>query len=72
MMMYCHECKNEFDESDMYHYRELVGEFWGAPAYQTYAVCPYCRSDNYDEYTREELDKLLYGDEDEEEEVEIA
>lgn len=68
MIFYCHDCQNEFQEDEFYYQRELVGEFMGAPAYQTWAYCPHCRSDNYDEYSREELDRILYGEEGEEDE----
>lgn len=36
----CGNCGNEFDEPDII--QECMGEFWGAPAYQTFEVCPYC------------------------------
>lgn len=56
---YCHDCEKSFDE--FFYSREYMGEFWGAPAYDTLAYCPYCKGDNYDEYN---------GEEDEEEEDE--
>lgn len=43
----CNECEAEFDEPDSY--RECMGEFWGAPAYQTFYVCPVCKSEDFDE-----------------------
>ena len=37
---YCTSCGEIFDEPETYS--ECVGEFWGAPAYQDFAECPYC------------------------------
>lgn len=50
----CYNCGKIFDEEDSGFKRELVGEFWGAPAYESVMVCPECRSDDLDEYTEEE------------------
>lgn len=59
-MYKCNECKELFDEPDSY--RENVGEFWGQPAYQTFYICPYCGSDDFDEYEEEmnECDNKCY------------
>lgn len=46
MMLYCCDCDSCFDASDARERRECVGEFWGAPAYETYMECPYCGSDS--------------------------
>ena len=32
----------------------VFGEFWGAPAYKEYLVCPDCRSDEIEEYHESE------------------
>lgn len=40
MSYYCESCGRIFEEPC--EYTECVGEFWGAPAYQSYAECPYC------------------------------
>lgn len=40
MKYYCTSCGEIFDEPDSYS--ECVGEFWGSPAYQEFAECPYC------------------------------
>lgn len=39
----CYNCGKSFDEPR--YYRECMGEFWGAPAYETFEVCPYCGDD---------------------------
>ncbi len=40
MKYYCTSCGEIFDEPETYS--ECIGEFWGAPAYQDFAECPYC------------------------------
>ena len=65
-MYYCTNCGRWVE--DLKEYRECVGEFWGAPAYETFWCCPHCGSDEvldrdeYEEYMmddieREELDE---------------
>ena len=54
-MLRCNECGYEFTEPDTY--RELIGEFWGFPAYQDFGCCPECRSDDYEEVYDEEEDE---------------
>lgn len=46
-MWKCHECGEEFDEPK--YYQECVGEFWGAPAYETWVICPHCKSEDIEE-----------------------
>ena len=61
-MYYCEECKRWFDTPSSY--QECVGEFWGAPAYEYFDMCPYCHSDyilTEEDYNNE------YGEESEEE-----
>ena len=41
-MYVCNDCGMFFEEEKVN--TESVGEFWGAPAYQEYGVCPYCKS----------------------------
>ena len=41
-MYKCLECGNLFEEGEQKRMRECVGEYWGSPAYQEYAVCPCC------------------------------
>ena len=48
-MLICCGCGKRFDESDTKHIRSYVGEFWGAPAYETIAQCPYCDNDEIQE-----------------------
>ena len=40
MKYYCTDCGRVFDEP--YSFTECVGEFWGAPAYQSFSECPFC------------------------------
>lgn len=58
----CVNCEEIFDEDDAGTYSEMVGEFWGDPAYETFICCPHCRSDFLEEIDDEK--------EEEEEEVE--
>lgn len=61
-MYYCVDCEQWFETPKFYE--ECVGEFWGAPAYMSFDICPNCSSDNIldeDEYYKE------YGEESEEE-----
>ena len=51
-MLYCTGCEQFFDEDDAGEDREQLGEYWGAPAYREYAVCPYCGSDQIEEAHR--------------------
>lgn len=46
-MFRCNDCENEFFEPDTY--KELIGEFWGMPAYETFGCCPVCKSDDFEE-----------------------
>ena len=63
MMRYiCSECKEIFNESEIVvnSYTEKMGEFWGAPAYETFYEdhCPYCGSNYIEEYYEEGNDDL--------------
>ena len=42
----CYRCGYIFDEENAGIKQECVGEFWGAPAYMNYNVCPNCDSDD--------------------------
>ena len=70
MLLRCNNCDEVFDEDDLESRSECVGEFWGSPAYDSYGVCPFCGSDDYDEYEDpeedEEEEELEEGFEDEE------
>ena len=46
----CYECGHIFKEEDAGTRSENVGEFWGAPAYMDFNVCPECDSDEIDEF----------------------
>ena len=62
MRYICNHCDEVFDEDDRQPLSELVGEFWGSPAYDTYWVCPNCGSEDYEEYTDED-DEILEEEE---------
>lgn len=55
-MLKCYDCGEVFTESAIAVGRECVGDFWGAPAYQNEEYCPYCGSDDFEEYNEEEED----------------
>lgn len=57
----CADCGNIFAADEIETWRENVGEFWGAPAYETVSGCPYCHSGAIDEYIEKDDEK---GDED--------
>lgn len=42
MIMICNNCGAAFDEDDMVHTQECVGECWGQAAYQSVAGSPCC------------------------------
>lgn len=48
-MLICRDCGNIFFEEDHETVCENRGEFWGAPAYQGYIVCPACESEDITE-----------------------
>jgi len=50
--MYKCECCGEIFEEPKY-VQECMGEFWGTPAFETWAVCPYCEGE-FEEYEEEE------------------
>ena len=54
--MKCSECERVFEESEIYWQRELIGEYWGMPAYDDIACCPHCSSDEIEEYEESEED----------------
>lgn len=61
-MCRCHDCKEVFDAYEARIIEEPRGEFWGAPAYERVAVCPWCGSDDVD---------WNYVDDEEEEDDEV-
>ena len=53
----CDDCGEIFDSDNAEETSECVGEFWGAPAYMKFMICPYCRSrDIYEYHESEESD----------------
>ena len=48
----CNDCGHEFEIPDTE--REYRGEFWGVPAFENVAVCPMCRSDDFEEINESE------------------
>lgn len=55
-MLKCDKCGRTFDEEDTITKRENMGEFWGAPAYESIACCPFCGCDSLDEVEEEKED----------------
>lgn len=53
----CYDCGEVFDEDDADVRSECVGEFWGAPAFMDYNICPHCGSDEIEEYHEEEKEE---------------
>ena len=53
-MLICNDCGKIFDEDDAKVVHDHVGDFWGAPAYQDFIECPYCGSDDIDDYHEED------------------
>jgi len=51
-MYVCNNCGRTFDETKVS--KELMGEYWGTPAYEYYDVCPYCGDSDIDEIEEEE------------------
>lgn len=49
-MLWCCECETAFEEEDAKVVHDCVGEFWGAPAYQDFLECPFCGSDEIEDY----------------------
>lgn len=47
-MLICKECGKIFDAPKTYE--ECMGEFWGFPAYETFSICPFCDSEDFEEY----------------------
>ena len=45
----CLDCGCECEGEDLCTERESRGEFWGVPCYETFCVCPNCRSDQLEE-----------------------
>lgn len=54
MIYKCGNCGRVFTDEQADTRKELVGEFWGAPAYKEYLCCPDCRSDEIEEYYESE------------------
>lgn len=50
----CYDCGKVFDEEDAGTYYESRGEFWGAPCSERMSCCPFCRSDDIEEYEETE------------------
>lgn len=47
--MKCLNCGHIFEDGEELRKSEKVGEFWGAPAYEEYPLCPLCESDEVEE-----------------------
>lgn len=67
MLYKCDNCGEVCYEEELGSYQECVGEFWGAPAYETFSCCPRCGSDEvyeWDEDNERYLDDYLNDDDD--------
>ena len=53
-MLRCCRCRAIFREEDAGYGREYVGEFWGAPAYESVDLCPECNSSDIEDAEEEE------------------
>lgn len=51
-MFKCNDCNYVFEEPQKI--RESRGEYWGAPCWETWYVCPNCKSNDYDEVKEQE------------------
>lgn len=72
MLYKCDNCGEVCYEEELGSYQECVGEFWGAPAYETFSCCPRCGSDEvyeWDEDKERYLDDY-FNDDDAEAETE--
>lgn len=47
----CCDCDKEFTEDEAEYRSENIGEFWGAPAYTNVLICPFCGSDEVDNFS---------------------
>lgn len=50
-MWKCYDCGATFEEPATY--QENVGDFWGAPAYESFDCCPNCKSDDIEDIDEE-------------------
>ena len=53
----CNDCECEFDESEIAHWKESRGEFWGQPCYEEMCGCPNCHSGDIEEIKEDEDDE---------------
>lgn len=53
-MIKCCKCGEVFDDYEMEQRAEYVAEFWGSPAYQNVDICPFCHSDDLEDYEETE------------------
>lgn len=59
-MYRCNDCNKLFEEPKQV--TELMGEYWGHPAYQEFCYCPECDSEDIEEITENSIE--AYSDED--------
>lgn len=50
-MWKCYDCGAIFEEPATY--QENVGDYWGAPAYESFDCCPNCKSDDIEDLDEE-------------------
>lgn len=49
-MYYCNNCNDTFENYDTID--DLIGEYCGENAYETWLVCPHCNESDFDEAER--------------------
>lgn len=52
-MCKCRNCGAIFPVDDRLIVKECVGEFWGAPAYESWDACPVCKDTDIEDYDEE-------------------
>lgn len=65
-MYRCLDCGSVFDESDVAIVEEYMGECHGAPAYEPWSACPFCKSTDIELFDPDEFyeDEILAVEED--------
>ena len=57
-MLICNDCGKIFDEDEAKVVHDHVGDFWGVPAYQDFLECPYCGSDEIEDYNGQDEEEV--------------
>lgn len=56
-MCICNNCERIFEEDEIRWIEESRGEHFGYPAYERWATCPYCHSDDIEDYEEPDEDE---------------